>query len=100
MAGEYVIVRQNQYMRIFRKAEAVDRARAKTLDELRVRETHIFRRMVERGVFVATGTGTYYMDQDAAAEFIAARRKRAFIMLILMLLILLILFIFNGRISR
>jgi hypothetical protein len=100
MAGEYIIIKQNQYMRIFRKAEAVDRTRAKTLDELRVRETHIFRRMVEKGVFVATGTGTYYMDQDAAAEFVARRRKRAFIMLILILLALLALFILNGRLSR
>jgi hypothetical protein len=100
MAGEYIIIKQNQYMRVFRKAEALDRGRARTLDELGVRETRIFRRMADRGVFVATGTGAYYMDRDAAAEFVARRRKRAFFLLILILLILLVLFVFNGRISR
>ena len=100
MAGEYIIIKQNQYMRIFRKAEAVDRGRAKTLDELGVRETRIFRRMADRGVFVATGTGAYYMDQDAAHEFIAWRRKRTFFALILILLALLVLFVLNGRLSR
>jgi hypothetical protein len=100
MSGEYIIIKQNQYMRVFRKAQAVDRGRAKTLDELGVRETRIFRRMADRGVFVATGTGAYYMDQDAAAEFVARRRKRAFFMLILMLLALLALFVLNGRFSR
>lgn len=97
MAGEYVINKQNQYLRIFRKAEAMDRGRAKTPDELAVRESRIFRGMVEKGVFVATGTGAYYMDQDAAAKFIAARRKRAFFMLVLILIILLVLFFLNGK---
>jgi len=100
MAGEYVIIKQNQYMRIFRKADATDRSRAKPLAELGIRETHIFRRMVDKGVFVATGAGPYYMDQDAAAEFIAARRKRAFYMLALVLIALLILWAFNGKFLR
>lgn len=97
MASEYVIIKQNQYMRIFRRAEATDRSRAKTLEELAVRETRIFRGMAEKGVFMATGSGAYYMDQDAAAEFIAARRKRAFFMLVLILIILLVLFVLNGK---
>jgi hypothetical protein len=100
MSGEYIIIKQNHYMRIFRKAEAVDRGRAKSLDELGVRETRIFRRMADRGVFVATGNGVYYMDQGAANEFVAWRRKRTFFALILILLALLALFVFNGRLSR
>jgi len=100
MAGEYVIIKQNQYMRIFRKAEAMERARAKPLDVLGVRETGIFRRMVDKGVFINAGGDLYYMDQDAAAKFVARRRKRAFFMLILMLIALLALFFLNGRLSR
>jgi len=100
MAGEYIIIKQNHYMRVFRKAEAVDRGRAKTLDELGMRETRIFRRMADRGVFVATGTGAYYMDQDAANEFVAWRRKRAFFALILILIAILALFVFNGKFLR
>jgi hypothetical protein len=100
MAGEYVIIKQNQYMRIFRRAEATDRGRAKTLDELSIRETHIFRRMADKRVFIADGRGAYYMDLHAAGEFVAGRRKRIFIMLVLALIALLILWAFNGRLSR
>ena len=97
MNGDYVIVKQNQYMRIFRKAEATDRSRARTLADLRIKETGIFRRMADRGVFVNAGNGAYYMDEDAAHEFIVLRRKRAFFTLALMLLILLLLWIFKIR---
>lgn len=100
MAGEYVIIKENQYMRIFRKAEAVDRSRAKPLDILGVRETRIFRRMVDKGIFINAGGNLYYMDKDSAAKFVAWRRKRAFFMLILMLIALLALFFLNGRLSR
>ena len=100
MSGEYVVIKQNQYMRIFRKAEAMDRGRAKALADLGIRESGIFRRMVEKGVFVDIGNGTYYLDENGAAEFLAARRKRAFYTLIIMLLVLLFLWIFNGKLFR
>jgi hypothetical protein len=100
MSGEYVIVKQNQYMRTFRKAEATDRRRARTLADLRIRETGIFRRMVDRGVFVDAGNGAYYMDEDAAHEFIILRRKRAFYALVLALLALLLLWAFQGKLFR
>jgi hypothetical protein len=100
MAGEYIIIKQNQYMRIFRKADAMDRGRAKPLDVLGVRETRIFRRMANRGVFVDAGGGAYFMDPDAAQEFIAWRRKRTFFALVLILLAILALFVLNGRLLR
>jgi hypothetical protein len=100
MSGEYVIIKQNQYMRIFRKAGATDRPRARTLADLGVRESWIFRRMADKGVFVSAGNGAYYMDENAAAEFVAARRKRAFFILVLMLLILLFLWALNGKLLR
>jgi hypothetical protein len=100
MAGEYIIITQNQYIRIFRKAEATDRGRAKPLDVLGVRETGIFRRMVDKGVFINAGGNLYYMDPNAAADFIAARRKTAFLMLVLVLIVLLALFVFNGKLFR
>lgn len=100
MGAEFIIIKQNQYMRIFRKAEAVDRGRAKPLDVLGVRETGIFRRMVDKGVFINAGGNLYYMDPNAADDFIARRRKRAFFALLLILLGLLILLVFNGRLAR
>jgi len=100
MAGEYVIIKQNQYMRVFRKAEAKDRSRARTLAQLGLRETGIFRRMVDKGVFVAAGGDAYYMNENAASEFVAERRKRAFFTLILMLIVLLLLWAFRGKLPR
>jgi uncharacterized membrane-anchored protein len=100
MSGEYIIIKQNQYMRAFRKAEATDRNRAKTLVELRIRDSHIFRRMADKGVFVDAGGGAYYLDENAASEFVASRRKKAFYMLVLMLLVLLLLWIFGGQLFR
>ncbi len=95
MAGEYVIVKQNQYMSRFKKAGATDRSHARKLEDLRVRESGIFRRMVDKGVFVASGNDTYYMDPDAAHEFVVARRKRAFCALVLALIALVILWAFR-----
>ena len=100
MSGEYVIIKQNQYMRIFRKAGATDYRTAKTLEELGIRPTGIFNRMVDRGVFVNAGRDAFYIDQDAAAEFVSARRKRALLALVLALLAFLILFLLRGGILR
>jgi uncharacterized membrane-anchored protein len=100
MSGEYVIIKQNQYMRTFRKAEATDRGRARTLTDLRIHESGIFRRMADKGVFVDIGNGAYYLDENAAAEFIAARRKRAFYAMIITLLVILFFWIFGGKLFR
>jgi hypothetical protein len=93
----YIIIKQNQYMRKFRQAGATDPARARTLDELGIRPSGIFRKMEARDVFRAGRIPeTYYMDEPAAEEFVAARRRRAFYMLILMLVLAAVLF-FLGR---
>jgi uncharacterized membrane-anchored protein len=100
MNGQYVIIKQNQYMRIFRKAGATDPGQASTLAALGLRETAIFRRMVDKGVFVSTGSDAYYMNQDAAEDFVAARRKRALLALAAVLIGLLLLWIFQGKLFR
>lgn len=97
MNGEYIIIKQNRYMRIFKNAGATDPGHARPVEELGIRETGIFRRMVEKGVFVAVGTEAFYLDLKAADELITRRRKRAFFMLILILIVLLLLWAFNGR---
>ena len=100
MSGEYVIIVQNKYMRAFREAGATDRGRAKPLADLRIRPSGIFRRMADKGVFVDAGGGLYYMDENEAAEFVAARRKRAFLAFAVTLLVLLFLWIFGGKLFR
>jgi hypothetical protein len=100
MGGEYVIVKQNQYMRIFRKAGATDRAHAKPAGDLGVRENSIFRGLVNQGVLVDAGGGAYYLDMSAAEDFVARRRKKAFFMFVIILFVLLILFLFNGKMFK
>jgi uncharacterized membrane-anchored protein len=100
MNGQYVIIKQNQYMRAFRKAGSTNPGRARTLAALGLRETAIFRRMVEKGVFVSTGSDAYYLNPDAAEDFVAARRKRALLVLAAALIIMLLLWIFQGKLFR
>ncbi len=100
MSGEYIIIKQNQYMRTFRKAGATDYRSAKTLEELGIRPTGIFNRMVDRGVFVNAGRDAFYIDQDAASEFVSTRRKRALWALVLAVLVLLALFFLRGGVLR
>jgi hypothetical protein len=91
MSGEYVLIKQNQYMRRFKTAGATAPASARPPAELRVRENHIFRGLVRRGVFVEAGDGRYYIDLDQAAEFAALRRRMAFFTGLAVVLVLLVL---------
>ena len=94
MNGEYIIIKQNQYMRKFRQAEATDAPHARPLSEIGIRRrSGIFRRMAGRGVFVETAEGVYYMNQEAAEAFVAARRRRILIAIGLIVLIGLILYL-------
>jgi hypothetical protein len=93
----YVIIKQNEYMRRFRRAGATDPARARTLEDLGVKPSLIFRKMVARDVFRSgRAPETYYLDESAAEEFVDARRRRIFFTLLLMLVLAAVLF-FLGR---
>jgi len=96
MSGESVLIKQNLLMRKFRKAEAVDAGRAKTLAELGIRNSFIFRRMAERGVFIETGDDAYFMDVEAAAEFRVHRRRILFFIFLLIGVALLVIYFVNG----
>lgn len=94
----YIIIKQNQYLRTFRKEGAVDPARAKTLAELGLRPSRIFQRMQDKDVFrPGRAPETFYLDESAAEEFVDARRRRAFYMLLLMLVVAAALFFFGRR---
>jgi len=85
----YIIVKQNQYLKKFRHAGAVDPVRARPLAELGIRPDRIFRKMADKDVFrPGRGPDTYYIDESAAEDFIAARRRRAFYTLLLVLVVL------------
>jgi hypothetical protein len=93
----YVIIKQNECMRRFRQAGATDPARARTLEDLGLKPSLVFRKMLARDVFrEGRAPETYFMDESAAEEFVDARRRRVFYMLLLMLALAAVLF-FLGR---
>ena len=93
----YIIIKQNEYMKRFRNAGAVDAARAKTLAALGLKPSRIFERMQEKDVFrPGRAPETFYIDESAAEEFVDARRRRTFYLLLLMLVLAAVIF-FLGR---
>jgi hypothetical protein len=94
----YVIIKQNEYMRKFRIAEATDPSRARSLDDLGIKPGRIFRKMEDKAIFLAgRNPGTYYLDPRAAEEFVGTRRRRALYFLLLTLAAAVILFFLIRR---
>jgi hypothetical protein len=95
--GAQIIIKQNEYMRKFRNAGAMDAKRAKTLVEMRIKPDRIFRSMEDKAVFLQGRTpDSYYMDASAAEDFIETRRRRAFYLILLALVAAIVVF-FLGR---
>lgn len=94
----YVIIKQNEYMRKFRNAAALDAKTAKPLAELGIRPDRIFRKMEGKDIFrPGRSPETYYMDANAAEEFVEARRRRMFYALLLVVVVAAILFFLSRR---
>lgn len=91
--GASIIIKQNEYMKKFRNAGATDPMRAKPLAELGIRPSRIFRRMEDKAIFLpGRAPETYFMDTNAAEEFIESRRRRAFYLMLLVLVAAMVLF--------
>jgi hypothetical protein len=94
----YVIIKQNEYLRRFRKAGATEAAKARTLAELDMKPDRIFRKMADKDVFrPGRAPETYYLDLSAAEDFIQARRRRIFYTLILIIVVAAVLFLLGRR---
>lgn len=94
----YIIIKQNEYLKKFRRGGAVDPVKARPLAELGVRPDRIFRRMADKDVFrPGSRPETFYIDESAAVDFMAARRRRAFYTLLLVLVVLALAFFLNRR---
>lgn len=78
-----IVARQKKYMRRFQEAGAVSPETAVDLEQIGCRESLIFRRLVERGVFLTTPQGKYYIDMTAAGIFLKGRRERALTVLLI-----------------
>jgi len=93
----YVIIKQNEYMRKFRNAGATNPMGAKSLVDLGIKPSRIFRKMEDKAIFLPGRIpGTYYLDPSAADDFIETRRRRVFFLLLLAMAAAVVLF-FLGR---
>lgn len=92
-AAAVIAIRRKRLVRRFREAGATGPEHAVTLESLGVRPFWIFDQMVRRGVFIRTQKGRFYMDEQAAEEFLWQHKKRALIITGFFLLVVLFLWI-------
>jgi hypothetical protein len=98
MSGASVVIhKQNKYIRTYNELGAVDEVHSIRLEEVRIRRSYVFNRMVDRGVFIECGYGKFYIDNDAAARFKEMRRNRAMVSLVVIFVLLAVYFLFGGR---
>ena len=94
MSGAVIVTLQNRLMQRFRDAKATAPKSAITLEDIGCQNSWVFRRMAARGVFVETGKGQYYMDEDAARWFVKRRRRMMFIFIAVSILVLALVLMF------
>jgi hypothetical protein len=74
-------VKLRRLVRAFDERQAYNPQTARTLDELGVRESRVFRRLQNRGVIAVVTGGKYYFDRDRWDEFKRDRKRRVLIVL-------------------
>lgn len=85
-----VVARQNRCLRAFHAAGATSPDSARTLADLHLRNSWVFRRMVARGVISRTADGRFYLDQAAADRFLRSRRTRVLLFVALAVVVAII----------
>jgi hypothetical protein len=102
-AAAVIMTRRKRLIRRFREAGATRPDRAVALETLGERRTWIFNQMVRCGVFLPASDGRFFMDEQAATEFLHRMRMRAIMgagILLLALLIVWALGLVSSLLSR
>lgn len=94
-AAAVIMIRRKRLIRKFREAGATDPGHAVTLESLGERRFWLFDHMVRAGVFLPTRDGRYYMDDQAASEFLDRQRMRALTAAVIGIFVLLALLAFG-----
>jgi hypothetical protein len=76
-------------MKAFQREGATDEAHSRTLEELGLRDSPIFRRMIVRGIFIPCADDRYYLNVPLASVYQSGRQYflRIFLLLLLILVI-------------
>jgi hypothetical protein len=84
-AAAVIFLKQNRIIRRYRDARATDSLHACCPEELGLRRSWIFERLIDRGVIVPVADGRCFLDVDAAQRFRAYRRRRALFVVALLI---------------
>lgn len=98
-AAAAIMIRRKRLIRRFREAGAVSPENAVVPESVHARQSWVFRQMADAGVFLATTDGRYFLDEQAAAEFMHQKRMRGLVFAAVVLSFLLVLWAF-GMIGR
>lgn len=86
---------RRQTVGVFERLGSTSPDNALSRQELGLRDSRIFRRLVRRGVLRAGGTGAYYLDQQALAR--DRRRRRTVIAVIVGLIMVGLILLLVGE---
>jgi hypothetical protein len=73
------ILKQDRYLRGFEQAGAMDPSSARTLGELGLRESSVFRGLVRGGIISPSVPDRYFLVPENARRFASRRRQLALI---------------------
>ena len=93
VAAAVIARRRRKILRAFRDAGALSAETATTRDELGLRRSVVFRRLVRTGVLVDAGSGRYYLDEEAAARAHHLRVLRVQLMMAVVAVVLLLILV-------
>lgn len=96
MPNEMIL--QSRYIRTFERAGAVDEESARTLKDLHLRDTQIFRRMVMRGIFISCQDERYYLNIPVAEVY--KTNRQYFLRIFLLVILILLLAFITGTIIK
>ena len=96
-AAAVIFLRRKRFIRRFREQGATSPDQAIPFADVGMRRSWIFDQMVSRGVFVSVGNERYYMNEQAAEEFLDAQRRRALVITAIMLVVFVIVILTSVR---
>ncbi len=88
------MIKQKRFIKSFQRAGAIDEAHACSLDELHLRMSPLFRRMVIQGIFIACSDDRYYLNVPVATLYQSGRQY--FLRIIFLLFLILLLAFITG----
>jgi hypothetical protein len=78
-AAAIIAMRRRKFVRQFREQGATSADRAIPFAFVGMRRSWVFDQMVSQGVFVPVGEDRFYMNEQLAEAFLAAKRRQALI---------------------